>query len=165
MNLLVWAIIGVLVKWQTNQHTRSVIFQIEDNTMAQRQQSLHHQHTRRLTKASTRVRFVRILSNQTTPCVWGGVGRVLKVDCSDITNTLVGISGETAPNGGNLRIYWVHSGAICWAVVLNHSWCVTPHSSPTRGWCWPCWPLQPILNILNIFAIYIYIYIYILDRE
>ncbi len=25
--------------------------------------------------------------------------------CSDITNTLVGISGETVPEGGNLRIY------------------------------------------------------------
>ncbi len=25
--------------------------------------------------------------------------------CSDITNALVGISGETAPEGGNLRIY------------------------------------------------------------
>ena len=25
--------------------------------------------------------------------------------CSDITNTLVGISGETLPEGGNLRIY------------------------------------------------------------
>ncbi len=33
--------------------------------------------------------------------------------CSDITNTLVGISGETVPGGRNLRIYYVHSGAIC----------------------------------------------------
>ncbi len=40
-------------------------------------------------------------------------------------------------------------------VVLNHSWCVTPHSSPTRG----CWPLQTILNILNIFTINIYVYL------
>ncbi len=76
--------------------------------------------------------------------------------CSDITNTLVGISGETAPDGGNHPIYFVHSGAICPVVVLNCSWCVTPHSSPTRG-CWPCWPLQSILNILNIFTIFIYI--------
>ena len=29
----------------------------------------------------------------------------VEVSCSDITNTLVGISGETAPDGGNLRIY------------------------------------------------------------
>ncbi len=38
--------------------------------------------------------------------------------CSDITNTLVGISGETVPEGGNLRIYcvqWCHLKA----VVLN----------------------------------------------
>ncbi len=27
--------------------------------------------------------------------------------CSDITSTLVGISGETVPEGGNLRIYYV----------------------------------------------------------
>ncbi len=27
--------------------------------------------------------------------------------CSDITNTLVGISGETVPQGRNLRIYYV----------------------------------------------------------
>ncbi len=27
--------------------------------------------------------------------------------CSDITNTLVGISGETVPEGENLRIYCV----------------------------------------------------------
>ncbi len=80
--------------------------------------------------------------------------------CSDITNTLIGISRETAPDGWNRPIYFVHSGAICPAVVLNRSWCVTPHSSPTRGY-WPRWPLQPILNILNIFTINIYIYIYI----
>ncbi len=38
--------------------------------------------------------------------------------CSDITNALVGISGETVPEGGNLRIYyvqWCHLKA----VVLN----------------------------------------------
>ncbi len=29
--------------------------------------------------------------------------------CSDITNTLVGISGETVPKGGNLHIYYVQS--------------------------------------------------------
>ncbi len=39
--------------------------------------------------------------------------------CSDITNTLVGISGETDPGGGNLLFYWVHSGAIWQAVVPN----------------------------------------------
>ncbi len=32
-------------------------------------------------------------------------------------------------------------------------WCVTPHSSPTRG----CWPLQTIFNILNNFTITILI--------
>ncbi len=69
--------------------------------------------------------------------------------CSDITNMLVGISGETVPKGGNLCIYYAHSAAIYEAVVQIHSWCVTPHSSPTRG----CWPLQIILNILNIFTI------------
>ncbi len=29
----------------------------------------------------------------------------LSVICSDITNTQVGISGETVPEGGNLHIY------------------------------------------------------------
>ncbi len=80
--------------------------------------------------------------------------------CSDITNTLVGISSETALDGRNRPIYFVYSGAIYPVVVLFHSWCVTPHSSPTRG-CWPRWPLQPILNILNISTINIYT----LDRE
>ncbi len=40
------------------------------------------------------------------------------IECSDITNALVGISGETVPEGGNLCIYcvqWCH----LWAVVLN----------------------------------------------
>ncbi len=46
-----------------------------------------------------------------------------------------------APDGWNCPIYFVHSGAICPAVVLNRSWCITPHSSPTRG-CWPRWSLQ-----------------------
>ncbi len=72
-----------------------------------------------------------------------------KMHCSDITNTLIGISGETAPGGWNRPIYFVHSSAICPAVVLNCSWCVTPHSSPTKGG----WPLQPILIILNMFTI------------
>ncbi len=63
-----------------------------------------------------------------------------------------------APDGWNRPIYFVHSGAICPVVVPNRSWCVTPHSSPTRG-CWPRWPLQPILNILNIFTINIYIHL------
>ncbi len=40
--------------------------------------------------------------------------------CSDITNTLVGISGETVPEGGYLCIYWPHSNhTIWWVVVLN----------------------------------------------
>ncbi len=77
--------------------------------------------------------------------------------CSDITNTLVGISSETELDGRNHPIYFVHSGAICPAVVLNHSWCVTPHSSPTRGG-WPRWPLQPILIIPNIFVFIYYIH-------
>ncbi len=34
--------------------------------------------------------------------------------CSDITNTQVGISGETVPEGGNLRIYWPHSNHAIW---------------------------------------------------
>ncbi len=55
------------------------------------------------------------------------------VCCSDITNTLIGISGETVPEGGNLHIYYVHSATIYEAVVQIHNWCVTPHSSPTRG--------------------------------
>ncbi len=32
--------------------------------------------------------------------------------CSDITNTQVGISGETVPKGGNLCIYCVHNGVV-----------------------------------------------------
>ncbi len=72
-----------------------------------------------------------------------------RLHCSDITNTWVGISSETELDGGNRPIYFVYSGAICPVVVLIRSWCVTPHSSPTRG-CWPCWPLQPILNIFTI---------------
>ncbi len=81
------------------------------------------------------------------------LGRYSPLPCSDITNTLVGISGETVPEGGNLRIYWLS------AATFGHGsniwgWCVRPHSSPTRG----CWPLQTILNILNIFTINIDIY-------
>ncbi len=48
-----------------------------------------------------------------------GEGCGTLVSCSDITNTLVGISGETDPGGRNLLFYWVHSGAIWQAVVLN----------------------------------------------
>ncbi len=62
-------------------------------------------------------------------------GSVRPASCSDITNTLVGISGETELDGGNRPIYFVYSGAICPVVVLIRSWYVTPHSSPTRG-CW-----------------------------
>ncbi len=39
--------------------------------------------------------------------------------CSDITNTLNGISSETELDGGNRPIYYVHSGDICREVVLN----------------------------------------------
>ncbi len=40
-------------------------------------------------------------------------------ECGDITNTLVGISGETVPKGGNLCIYWPSNHTIWWVVVLN----------------------------------------------
>ncbi len=53
--------------------------------------------------------------------------------CSDITNDQLGISGETGHGGANLCIYCMYSAATCTAVVQIHSWCVTPHSSPTRG--------------------------------
>ncbi len=32
---------------------------------------------------------------------------MMGVQCSDITNTQVGISGETVPEGGNLHMYYV----------------------------------------------------------
>ncbi len=42
------------------------------------------------------------------------------VGCSDITNTQVGISGETVPEGGNLHIYWPSSNhALWWVVILT----------------------------------------------
>ena len=54
--------------------------------------------------------------------------------CSDITNTLVGISGETVPEGRNLRIYWPHSNhAIWWAVVLTFGTGVSHHTPPPVG--------------------------------
>ncbi len=53
--------------------------------------------------------------------------------CSDITNDQLGISGETGHGGANLYIYWMNSAATCTVVVQIYSWCVTPHSSPTRG--------------------------------
>ncbi len=73
--------------------------------------------------------------------------------CSDITNTRVGISGETGHGGTNLHVYWMNSAATCTKVVQIYSWCVTPHSSPTRGG----WP-QPINYILNIFIFNYYIH-------
>ncbi len=63
-------------------------------------------------------------------------------NCSDITNTLVGILGETGSVAPPDK-QWFYF----------HSWCVTPHSSPTRG----CWP-QPIFYILNIFIFNYYIH-------
>ncbi len=39
------------------------------------------------------------LSENNLYFIWRGLA------CSDITNTLVGISGETVPEGGNLYIY------------------------------------------------------------
>ncbi len=77
-------------------------------------------------------------------------GDICVARCSDITNTQVGISRETVPEGGNLPIYWSHSNhPIWWAVVLTafYSWCVTPHSSPGKG----CLQQQTIL----IFWIYL----------
>ncbi len=68
--------------------------------------------------------------------------------CSDITNNWFGISGETASRGGNIHIYYVQKQHL-----VNSSniwdWCVSPHSSPTRGHQ----PQQTIFNILNIFII------------
>ncbi len=73
---------------------------------------------------------------------------VWKKKCSDITNTQVGISGETVPEGGNLCIYYVQKQhLVLWFEVWD--WCVTPHSSPSRG----CWQCLTIFNILNIFII------------
>ncbi len=53
--------------------------------------------------------------------------------CSDITNTLVGISGETGP------VARISMFIVCTVLppvgqwFCFRSWCVTPHSSPTRG--------------------------------
>ncbi len=52
--------------------------------------------------------------------------------CGDITNTLVGISGETVPEGGNLRIYWPLSNhAIWWVMVFTAG--VSHHTPPPPG--------------------------------
>ncbi len=51
---------------------------------------------------------------------------VTNLNCSDITNDQLGISGETGHGGVNLYIYWMNSAATCTAVVQNYSWCVTP---------------------------------------
>ncbi len=54
------------------------------------------------------------------------------VCCSDITNTLVGISGETVPEGRNLHIYWPLSNhAIWWVVVFTAG--VSHHTPPPPG--------------------------------
>ncbi len=59
---------------------------------------------------------------------------VLVVCCSDITNTLVGISGETVPEGGNLRIYWpLFQWCHLWAVVLTFETGVSHHTPPPPG--------------------------------
>ncbi len=49
--------------------------------------------------------------------------------CGDITNTLVGISGETVPEGGNLHIYCVHlvSDGSKFAASVSH------HTPPPPG--------------------------------
>ncbi len=65
---------------------------------------------------------VRLKSRQTRQIrVRPGERYVALVNCSDITNTLVGISSETVPGGGNLCIYYVHSAAIYETVVQIHS--------------------------------------------
>ncbi len=38
-------------------------------------------------------------------CLVADSGQIFIFECSDITNTLVGISGETVPEGRNLCIY------------------------------------------------------------
>ncbi len=73
------------------------------------------------------------------------------VSCSNITNDQLGISGETGMVA-QISVF-VNSAATCHAVVQIYSWCVTPHSSPTRGG----WP-QPINYILNIFIFNYYIH-------
>ncbi len=66
--------------------------------------------------------------------------------CSDITNTQVGISGETVPEGGiSFQLRHLVSGGSNF-----YSWCVTPHSSPSRG----CWQHLTIFNILNFYNNY-----------
>ncbi len=52
--------------------------------------------------------------------------------CSDITNTLVGISGETVPEGGNLCIYYVQS---CHLVSSGSKFTagVSHHTTPLVG--------------------------------
>ncbi len=54
--------------------------------------------------------------------------------CSDFTNTQVGISGETFPEGRNLHIYWPLSNhAIWWAVVLTFEASMSHHTPPPLG--------------------------------
>ncbi len=69
------------------------------------------------------------------------------IQCGDITNTQVGISGETVPEDGtSFQSHHLVSGGSNF-----YSWCVTPHSSLSRG----CWQHLIIFNILNIFTIII----------
>ncbi len=58
----------------------------------------------------------------------------MDMTCSDITNTQVGISGETVPEGGNLCIYRPHSNhTIWWVVVLTFEAGVSHHTPPLPG--------------------------------
>ncbi len=52
--------------------------------------------------------------------------------CSDITNTLVGISGETVPEGGNLHIYYVQWWHLV-SMVLTFEAGVSHHTPPPPG--------------------------------
>ncbi len=105
-------------------------------------------------KRSTRRRWFVSQDGNNFSVLWRKcVEQFLRDICSDITNDQLGISGETGHGGSNLYIYWMNSAATYTEVVQFHSWCVTPHSSPTRGG----WP-QPINYILNIFILNYYIH-------
>ncbi len=67
---------------------------------------------------------------------------------SDITNTLVGISGETGREPPYLLTF-IRSRHLVSGGSNFYSWCVTPHSSPSRGY----WQCLTIFNILNFFII------------
>ncbi len=81
--------------------------------------SILDQHFARLKFCTHPIGF-GLLTSRAWVLLEGSILSVLSVTlCSDITNTLVGISGETVPKGGNLHIYWPSNHAIWWAVVLN----------------------------------------------